>query len=479
METKSTVQARAIEIKAHVVRTAKGEERYKKPVGTILGGKKVEANTMKELHKVGHATDGKNVHIVPNPNKGGEGSYHIHKADDINPNTPSALQHLGNIDKDGNITYNNEHAKMLKTHVNDALDKLASGIKPAKKKDDLKVSKTIDAGTMNNLHNETDGGYSYSNGNLDVSKDEDGTHQITNIMNTSKPDYVGAISPSGKLVFSDADQEKHFAPHVQDLLDELHPDNYNNAKNNAQGSTEDKLKAIIDASPKTSMGITKPTQDKDPNWKPNHEGDIAQWSSVSGKHKVTLNASKSGYSYHDADNSSMGSLGKVSEDDAMAHMHSRVLAGLHQPDANKKPMVFEDLRHKGKKSFGENIEYKTHYSNSARSKMAKDGHALKDGSFPIKNETDLHNAVGSYDRASDPTSAKELIVRRAKELDCVNALPDSWCLDDPDLLKAKDSGKAETLPTPALATMAKELPMTVVEFKSLQDDLASLRVAMQ
>lgn len=41
-----------------------------------------------------------------------------------------------------------------------------------------------------------------------------------------------------------------------------------------------------------------------------------------------------------------------------------------------------------------------------RKKLSREGEALPDGSFPIRNEKDLKNAISSYGRSKDPEKPK-------------------------------------------------------------------------
>lgn len=52
------------------------------------------------------------------------------------------------------------------------------------------------------------------------------------------------------------------------------------------------------------------------------------------------------------------------------------------------------------------IALKAMYSEEERMEMAKGGMALPDGSYPIKDEEDLKNAIMAYGRAKDKTKAK-------------------------------------------------------------------------
>jgi peptidoglycan hydrolase-like protein with peptidoglycan-binding domain/2'-5' RNA ligase len=66
------------------------------------------------------------------------------------------------------------------------------------------------------------------------------------------------------------------------------------------------------------------------------------------------------------------------------------------------------------------------FTNAQREAASKTGAAMPDGSFPIKDVKDLHNAIQAIGRAKDPVSAKRHIKRRAAVLGASNAIPDTW-----------------------------------------------------
>jgi hypothetical protein len=66
------------------------------------------------------------------------------------------------------------------------------------------------------------------------------------------------------------------------------------------------------------------------------------------------------------------------------------------------------------------------FSQSQRERLAKKGHALPDGSFPIRNREDLKNAVQSWGLAKNKSAAKKFIKKRAKQLDAMDELPRKW-----------------------------------------------------
>lgn len=65
-------------------------------------------------------------------------------------------------------------------------------------------------------------------------------------------------------------------------------------------------------------------------------------------------------------------------------------------------------------------------SDKEREKLADKGHAMADGSYPIANTSDLHNAIQAIGRAKNPDKVKQHIKRRAKDLGATDAIPDTW-----------------------------------------------------
>lgn len=62
--------------------------------------------------------------------------------------------------------------------------------------------------------------------------------------------------------------------------------------------------------------------------------------------------------------------------------------------------------------------------------MADRGLALPDGSYPIKDEADLKNAIQSYGRAKDKERAKAHIIKRARALGLDDLIPEDWMQTD-------------------------------------------------
>lgn len=72
------------------------------------------------------------------------------------------------------------------------------------------------------------------------------------------------------------------------------------------------------------------------------------------------------------------------------------------------------------------LTLKAMYSDDERMSMAKEGMALADGSYPIKDEDDLKNAIMAYSRASNKAKAKAHIMKRAEALGAEDLIPESW-----------------------------------------------------
>lgn len=72
------------------------------------------------------------------------------------------------------------------------------------------------------------------------------------------------------------------------------------------------------------------------------------------------------------------------------------------------------------------LSAKRDYSASARRRMASEGQAMPDGSYPIANRTDLMNAIRSWGRGGSDPKVKEHIKRRARSLGASDMIPENW-----------------------------------------------------
>lgn len=66
------------------------------------------------------------------------------------------------------------------------------------------------------------------------------------------------------------------------------------------------------------------------------------------------------------------------------------------------------------------------FSEDERKRLAEQGSAMPDGSFPIVTEEDLKNAIQAIGRAKDPEAAKRHIRKRAKALGLEELIPEEW-----------------------------------------------------
>lgn len=68
--------------------------------------------------------------------------------------------------------------------------------------------------------------------------------------------------------------------------------------------------------------------------------------------------------------------------------------------------------------------HKRDFSQKERKKLAEEGKALPDGSFPIVTKADLENAIQAFGRADNKAQVARHIQQRARELDATDILPD-------------------------------------------------------
>jgi hypothetical protein len=67
------------------------------------------------------------------------------------------------------------------------------------------------------------------------------------------------------------------------------------------------------------------------------------------------------------------------------------------------------------------------FTKEEREELAKEGKAMPDGSYPIRNEEDLKNAVSTYGLGkSAKKDIRAHIIKRAKELNKEDLIPENW-----------------------------------------------------
>jgi hypothetical protein len=99
-----------------------------------------------------------------------------------------------------------------------------------------------------------------------------------------------------------------------------------------------------------------------------------------------------------------------------------------EPEDEPKPEVEKtsvEIDEKQEEKDKEEVE-KRDFSAEERKKLAEEGKAMPDGSFPIENKEDLKNAIRLVGQAKDKEKAMAFIRRRAKALDAEDMIPDTW-----------------------------------------------------
>lgn len=66
------------------------------------------------------------------------------------------------------------------------------------------------------------------------------------------------------------------------------------------------------------------------------------------------------------------------------------------------------------------------YSQEERERLASEGKAMPDGSYPIVDREDLENAIQAIGRAKDPEATKRHIKKRARALGLEELIPEGW-----------------------------------------------------
>lgn len=116
--------------------------------------------------------------------------------------------------------------------------------------------------------------------------------------------------------------------------------------------------------------------------------------------------------------------------------------------------------------------WKAEFSAEERRQLADEGKAKPDGSYPIRNRSDLMNAIRAWGRGGATASDKEWIIRRARALGATDALPDNWtskAFKEIDSMTKDELNQAILEAYPGLA----EIPDLAKQLKAAQDELAA------
>lgn len=74
----------------------------------------------------------------------------------------------------------------------------------------------------------------------------------------------------------------------------------------------------------------------------------------------------------------------------------------------------------------EDAQYRRFFSADERKTLAKKGHAMADGSFPITDRESLEDAIRLAGHAHDPQAARRFIRKRAGDLGLASLIPSTW-----------------------------------------------------
>jgi hypothetical protein len=109
--------------------------------------------------------------------------------------------------------------------------------------------------------------------------------------------------------------------------------------------------------------------------------------------------------------------------DPLSELNER-LAKLERPDLESRVLELKSVIASAKESeYGDFAVI----SEKVRMKLAKEGKALPDGSYPIRNVSDLKNAIQAFGRSKDKDAAKKHIIKRAKDLQrYYDLIPEEW-----------------------------------------------------
>lgn len=118
------------------------------------------------------------------------------------------------------------------------------------------------------------------------------------------------------------------------------------------------------------------------------------------------------------------------------------------------------------------------FTRKERDKLASDGKALPDGSYPIVTKGDLRNAISAFGRGKAPGSAAKHIKARARSLEATEMLPDEGMLaikkaagDAGDEGNKKKEGSMASPEDKAADTEAKEKAAAKKKFDEMKKNL--------
>jgi hypothetical protein len=109
----------------------------------------------------------------------------------------------------------------------------------------------------------------------------------------------------------------------------------------------------------------------------------------------------------------------------------------------------------------------TYISRDERQKLAKEGKALPDGSFPIQNVEDIRAAIHAYGRAKDShkSDVRKHIIKMAGKLNVRHLIPENWKHQSEDAVTASAEELRNRIAARTLLASANELQSRVLAIK--------------
>lgn len=81
------------------------------------------------------------------------------------------------------------------------------------------------------------------------------------------------------------------------------------------------------------------------------------------------------------------------------------------------------------------------YSHEERMRLASEGKAMPDGSYPTKTEEDLQHAFQAYGRETGSKPAlRRYLVRRAVEMGRTDLIPENWHVEGSGNVRRTEDG---------------------------------------
>lgn len=103
---------------------------------------------------------------------------------------------------------------------------------------------------------------------------------------------------------------------------------------------------------------------------------------------------------------------------------ARQIFAINQSEGNIDKSIFNNSQSAKPQRLSE--IFKRERTMETRRRLAEQGLAMPDGSYPIVTVEDLRNAIQAFGRTDNPRATKEHIMRRARALGRTDLIPENW-----------------------------------------------------